>query len=58
MSNWIIFFWVVGIHVIEIVGVAIFLLIRRNNAVEKALMEQQQYIDAKSIIIENSDQQI
>jgi hypothetical protein len=58
MNNWIVFFWVVGIHVVEIVGIVIFLLIRRNNAVEKALAEQQQYIDSLSIIIENSDQQI
>jgi len=47
--------WLIGIHLIEIIGIGIFLLIRRNNALEKAVTEQQQYIDAISIIIANSD---
>lgn len=58
MIWWQVLLWVVGVHIIEIVGVLIFLLLRRNNALEKALAEQQQYIDAISIIIENSDQQL
>ncbi len=58
MIWWQVLLWVVGIHVIEIVGVLIFLLLRRNNALEKALAEQQQYIDAISIVIDNSDQQL
>ncbi len=47
--------WLIGIHLIEMIGIGIFLLIRRNNALEKAVTEQQQYIDAISIIIANSD---
>jgi hypothetical protein len=47
--------WLIGIHLIEIIAVGIFLLIRRNNVLEKAVTEQQQYIDAISIIIANSD---
>ena len=47
--------WLVGIHVVEIVAIGIFLLIRRNNTLEKAVNDQQQYIDAISIIIANSD---
>jgi hypothetical protein len=58
MIWWQILLWIIGIHVAEVVGVLIFLLIRRNNALEKALAEQQQYIDAISIVIENSDQQL
>jgi len=58
MIWWQVLLWVIGIHVIEVVGVLIFLLVRRNNALEKALAEQQQYIDAISIVIENSDQQL
>jgi len=58
MIWWQILLWVVGIHVVEVVGVLIFLLMRRNGALEKALAEQQQYIDAISIVIENSDQQL
>ena len=42
--------WVVIIHLIELAIVGAFLLIRRNNALEKAFAEQQQYIDAIGII--------
>ncbi len=42
--------WVVIIHLIELVIIGAFLLIRRNNALEKAFIEQQQYIDAIGII--------
>jgi hypothetical protein len=51
-------FWLVGIHVIEIIAIGIFLLFRRNNALEKAVREQQQYLDAISIIIANSDSKL
>jgi hypothetical protein len=47
--------WVLIIHVIEIVAIGIFFLIRRNNILEKAVNDQQQYIDAISILIANSD---
>ncbi len=47
--------WLVGIHVIEIIAIGIFLLFRRNYALEKAVREQQQYLDAISIIISDSD---
>ena len=50
--------WLVVIHVIEIVGIGIFLLIRRNNALEKAVIQQRDYIDAISIIISNSEQKL
>lgn len=46
--------WVILIHVIEIIGIAGYLLVRKNNKLERVLIEQQQYIDAISIIIENS----
>lgn len=42
--------WVVIIHLIELAVIGAFLLIRRNNALEKAFTEQQQYIDAIGII--------
>jgi hypothetical protein len=50
-----VWFWVLIIHLIEIVAIGIFFLIRRNNILEKAVNDQQQYIDAISIIIANSD---
>ena len=47
--------WIVGIHVIEIIAIGLFLLIRRNNALEKAVISHQQYIDAISIVIADSN---
>ena len=47
--------WILGIHLAEIAIIGIFLLVRRNSALEKAVQEQQQYIDAISIIVANSD---
>jgi hypothetical protein len=43
------------IHLVELAVIGGFLLIRRNAALEKAVTEQRQYIDAISIIIANSD---
>jgi len=50
--------WIVGIHVVEIAVIGIFLLVRRNSALEKAVKEQQQYLDAISIIIANSNEKL
>ena len=46
--------WVILVHVIEVIGIAGYLLINKNNKLEKVLVEQQQYIDAISIVIEDS----
>ena len=54
-GNIMVWLWVLIIHVIEIVAIGIFFLIRRNNILEKAVNDQQQYIDAISILIANSD---
>ena len=43
------------IHLIEVAIIGGVLLIRRNSALEKAVNEQRQYIDAISIIVANSD---
>jgi hypothetical protein len=43
------------IHVVELAIVGGVLLIRRNAALEKAVVEQRQYIDAIGIIVANSD---
>lgn len=50
--------WLIGIHVAELLAIGIFLLIRRNNALEKAVIQQQQYLDAISIVIQNSQQKL
>ena len=43
------------VHIIELAVIGGVLLIRRNAALEKAVVEQRQYIDAISIIVTNSD---
>ena len=43
------------VHIIEIAIIGGILLIRRNAALEKAVIEQRQYVDAISIIVANSD---
>lgn len=53
-----IWFWIIIIHLVEIIGIGIFLLLRRNNALEKAVTEQQQYIDAISIVIDDGDRRL
>lgn len=50
--------WVIIVHLIEIVGVAGYLLIRKNNKLERVVAEQQNYIDAISIIIQDSENTI
>jgi hypothetical protein len=53
-----VWFWVIIIHLIEILVIGVFLLIRRNGALEKAVTDQQQYIDAISIVIADSDRRL
>ncbi len=43
------------VHIIELAVIGGILLIRRNAALEKAVVEQRQYMDAISIIISDSD---
>jgi len=50
--------WVIIVHLIEIIGLAGYLLIRKNNKLERIVAEQQNYIDAISIIIQDSENTI
>jgi hypothetical protein len=50
--------WVVIIHIIELIAIGGYLLISKNNKLEKALVEQQQYIDAISVVISDADETI
>jgi hypothetical protein len=43
------------VHAVELAVVGVVLLVRRNAALEKAVIEQRQYVDAISIIVANSD---
>jgi len=50
--------WVIIVHLIEVIGIAGYLLIRKNNKLERIVAEQQNYIDAISIIIQDSENTI
>ena len=50
--------WVVLVHIIELVILGGFLIIRKNTKLEKTLIEQQVYIDAISIVINDSSNTI
>ena len=50
--------WVIIVHLIEVIGIAGYLLVKKNNKLERAVAEQQNYIDAISIIIQDSDNTI
>ena len=50
--------WVVLIHIIELAIFGGYLLVRKNNKLEKIVIDQQQYIDAISIIIQDSENTI
>ena len=46
--------WVILVHVVEVIGIAGYLIIRKNSKLEKIVNSQQQYIDAISIVIDDS----
>jgi hypothetical protein len=48
--------WVLGIHLIEVILVGFYLLFRRNSTLEKIATQQQEYINAISIVIQSSDE--
>lgn len=50
--------WIIGIHLAELALIGMILLIRRNNALEKAVVKQREYIDAISIVINNSNEKL
>ena len=50
--------WVIIIHLVELAVLGGYLLIKKSNKLEKVVVEQQQYIDAISIVINNSSNTI
>jgi len=50
--------WVILIHVIEIILIGGYLLVRKNSQLEKVIVNQQQYIDALGVVIQNSNEMI
>jgi hypothetical protein len=50
--------WLIIIHLVEIATIGAFLLIRRNRALEEAVTQQREYIDAISIIVNNSNEKL
>ena len=50
--------WVILVHVVEILLIGGYLLVRKNNKLEKVVADQQQYIDALSVVIQNSNEML
>jgi hypothetical protein len=50
--------WVIVVHLIEVTLIGGYLLIRKNNTLEKVIADQQQYIDAIGIVINDSNETI
>ena len=50
--------WVIGIHLFELLLFGGYLLVKKNNTLEKVVADQQQYIDAISVIINDSSETI
>jgi hypothetical protein len=50
--------WLILVHVIEIAIIGAILIIRRNNALEKAVTQQREFIDAIGIIVKNSEDKL
>jgi len=50
--------WVILIHVIELAIIGAILIIRRNTVLEKAVNDQRQFMDAISIIVNNSSEKL
>ncbi len=47
--------WVIGIHLLEITGILGFLLVRKNQKLEEIVVNQQQQLDAISVLIGKMD---
>jgi hypothetical protein len=45
--------WVLLIHLIELVAIGIFFIIRKNNKLEQAVKQQEQYIYTLNILFGN-----
>ncbi len=50
--------WVVGIHLLEILGIGIYFLIRKNSKLEQIVINQQQWIDAIAIRIDDAREKL
>ena len=41
--------WILLIHLVELVAIGIFFIIRKNNKLEQAVKQQEQYINTLNI---------
>lgn len=47
--------WIIGIHLIEVLGILGFLLVRKNRKLEEVIVNQQQQLDAVTVLISKMD---
>lgn len=50
--------WVLIIHLVELVGFGFYILIKKINKLQAVVNQQQQYIEAVTIAINNADDQL
>lgn len=48
--------WVIGIHLLEVMCIAFYLIIRKNRKLEQAIVSQQDQINAVSFLIGKLDE--
>jgi hypothetical protein len=53
-----IFLWVLGIHLAEIIGLGFYILIKKISKLQIVVNQQQQYIDAVTVAINNANEQL
>ena len=47
--------WVILVHIIELAGIAFYLIVRKNKKLEQIVLNQQQTIDAISVLTNKMD---
>jgi hypothetical protein len=50
--------WVLAIHLIELIGIGAYILIKKINKLQSIVEQQQQYIDAITVAINNADEHL
>jgi hypothetical protein len=47
--------WILGIHLVEIAGIAFYLIVKKNSKLEQIINTQQQHLDAVTLLIGKMD---
>jgi CHASE3 domain sensor protein len=47
--------WVLGIHLVELAGIAFYLIVKKNSKLEQIVNTQQQHLEAVTLLIGKMD---